>query len=166
MTPEAVIRRLQLQPHPREGGYFREMYRSSLAVPRAALGTQYPGDRSLSTAIYYLITPTTFSAMHRLPGDEVFHHYLGGAVEQLVLLPDNTSQVRVLGSDLENGELPQMVVPANAWQGARLRDGEGFALLGATMAPGFDFADYEHGNRDSLLSQYPSQAELIRLLTT
>jgi predicted cupin superfamily sugar epimerase len=166
MTPEAVIRRLQLQPHPREGGYFREMYRSSLAVPRVALGTQYPGDRSLSTAIYYLITPTTFSAMHRLPGDEVFHHYLGGAVEQLVLLPDNTSQVRVLGSDLENGELPQMVVPANAWQGARLRDGEGFALLGATMAPGFDYADYEHGNRDSLLSQYPSQAELIRLLTT
>jgi predicted cupin superfamily sugar epimerase len=157
---------LQLQPHPREGGYFREMYRSSLAVPRVALGTQYPGDRSLSTAIYYLITPTTFSAMHRLPGDEVFHHYLGGAVEQLVLLPDNTSQVRVLGSDLENGELPQMVVPANAWQGARLRHGEGFALLGATMAPGFDYADYEHGNRDSLLSQYPSQAELIRLLTT
>jgi predicted cupin superfamily sugar epimerase len=166
MTPEAVIRRLQLQPHPREGGHFREMYRSSLTVPQAALGRQHPGDRSLSTAIYYLITPPTFSAMHRLPGDEVFHHYLGGAVEHLVLLPDNTSQVRVLGSDLENGELPQMVVPANAWQGARLRHGEGFALLGATMAPGFDYADYEHGNRDSLLSQYPSQAELIRLLTT
>ena len=166
MTPEAVIRRLQLQPHPREGGYFREMYRSSLTVPQAALGKPYPGDRSLSTAIYYLITPTTFSAMHRLPGDEVFHHYLGGAVEQLVLLPDNTSQVRVLGSDLENGELPQLVVPAHAWQGARLRDGEGFALLGATMAPGFDYADYEHGHRDALLSQYPSQAELIGILTT
>lgn len=165
LTAEAVIARLKLVPHPREGGYFRETYRSPLRIAAGALPAEYAGERSASTAIYYVLTPNTFSEIHRLATDEVFHFYLGDPVEMLQLAPDGRGAVVRLGSDLAAGDLPQVVVPAGVWQGSRLVSGGRFALLGTTVAPGFDFADYTHGQRDNLLADFPDFAELIRALT-
>jgi predicted cupin superfamily sugar epimerase len=159
MTAEEIVARLGLKPHPVEGGYFVETYRSAETLPRDV------GVRSLGTAIYYLLTPTTVSAMHLLPTDEVFHFYLGDPVRQLQLWPDGTGREVLLGTDLAAGQQPQLVVPGGVWQGAVLEPGGRFALLGATMAPGFDYADYRAGGRAELTRAYPGFAELIRRLT-
>ena len=156
---------LDLQPHPVEGGCFRETYRSSERLPGESLPAGCGGPRSLATAIYYLLTPETFSAMHRLPSDEVFHHYVGDPVEMLQLRPDGSGAIVVLGSDIIAGMRPQIVVPKGVWQGARLRSGGRFALLGTTVSPGFDFQDYESGHRDELARLYPQFQELIAALT-
>jgi predicted cupin superfamily sugar epimerase len=164
MTPELIIQRLGLKPHP-EGGYYTETYRAPESIPAPALPSRYSGERALSTAIYYLLTPGTFSSLHRLQSDEIFHFYLGDPVDMLRLKPDGSSVTLTLGADLANGELPQVVVPAGDWQGARLKPGGRFALLGCTVAPGFDFTDFETGKRDALLSLYPSHTALITTLT-
>jgi predicted cupin superfamily sugar epimerase len=166
MTAQEIIRQLNLQKHPKEGGYFRETYRSPLSTPREQLPPAYSGPRSFSTAIYYLITPDSFSAMHCLPGEEIFHHYLGDPVEMLLLHADGRSEIVTMGKDLSRGHVPQVVVPASTWQGSRLIEGGSFALLGCTMSPGFDYADYQHGSREELMRRYPSQAQLIGALTT
>jgi len=162
---EEIIEALKLQPHPNEGGFFVETYRSKGTIAKAQLPGVYSGDRSYSTAIYYLLTPETCSAMHRLPTDEVFHFYLGDPVFQLHLRPDGSSQVFTLGSDILAGQRPQLVVPGETWQGAYLAEGGQFALLGATVAPAFDFSDYEHGKRDLLCMLFPSRKDLIERLT-
>ena len=119
----------------------------------------FAGERSHGTAIYYLLTPDSFSAMHRLPGDEVFHFYLGDPVEMLELHPDGSATTTVLGSDPRTMRL-QHVVLGGTWQGTRLVAGGAWALLGCTVAPGFDYADYEAGTGD-LMNEYPGHAELI-----
>jgi predicted cupin superfamily sugar epimerase len=162
MTAEQLISRLGLVPLPREGGWYRETYRADLELPAAALAPRCPGPRAAGTAIYYLLTPDTFSALHRLASDEVFHFYLGGRVEMLLLDPRrNEGRVVVLGSDLLAGEQPQVVVPRGVWQGSRLRPGGAFALLGTTMAPGFDFADYEDADPEALAAAFPAFADRI-----
>ncbi|MBX9681100.1 MAG: cupin domain-containing protein [Gemmataceae bacterium] len=162
---DELIERLGLQPHPREGGFFRETYRSEESLSPDSIGGRYFGPRSVSTAIYYLLKPGTFSALHRLKSDEVFHFYLGGPVRMLQLFPDGRSETIVLGSDLEAGQHLQVVAPRNVWQGTLLEPGSEFALLGCTVAPGFDYVDYEHASRDEMLRTYPSQAEWIQQLT-
>jgi uncharacterized protein len=159
MTAEEVIERLNLQPHPVEGGFFRETYRSAGTLERGA------AVRSIGTAIYYLLTPKTVSALHRLPGDELFHFYLGDPVRMLQLWPDSSTQILTIGTDLKAGQVPQLVVPGGVWQGSVLIDGGKFALLGATMGPGFDYADYEAGDREALTAKYPAAAEMITRLT-
>ncbi len=163
-TAEELIQHLGLVPHPKEGGFFRETYRAAEAWPVGALPTRYRGERSANTAIYYLLTPSTYSALHRLETDEIFHFYLGGPVRMLQLLPDGTGRTRLLGPDVLKGQELQLVVPRGVWQGSFLEAGS-FALLGCTVAPGFDFADYEGGTRQALLQQYPDFADLIRRLT-
>jgi predicted cupin superfamily sugar epimerase len=153
LTPAQLITALDLKPLPLEGGYFRETYRSPL---------RWNG-KSASTAIYYLLTPDTFSALHRLPTDEVFHFYLGDPVEMLQLGPSGGRTI-TLGTDVLGGQCPQAVVPAGVWQGSVLRPGGAFALLGTTMAPGFDFADYEAGERGQLTAAFPEFAEWIERL--
>jgi predicted cupin superfamily sugar epimerase len=155
LTAEELIRLLRLEPLPREGGWYRETYRSALQWPAAA--------RAAGTAIYYLLTPDTFSALHRLPTDEVFHFYLGDPVEMLQLGPSPTEGGRILtlGPDILAGQQAQTVVPAGVWQGSQLREGGRFALMGTTMAPGFDFADYEAGERAVLTAMYPEFAGRI-----
>lgn len=149
-TAADLIAALGLVPLLPEGGYFRETYRS----------TARHGGKALATAIYYLLTPDTFSAMHRLPTDEVYHFYLGDPVRLLQLGPDG-GQVIDLGPDLAAGQRPQWVVPAGAWQGSCLVAGGRFALLGTTMAPGYDPSDYEAGDRGRLTAAYPPWAALI-----
>ncbi len=166
LTSADLIRLLGLAPHPREGGFFAETYRSELRLPAESLPPAYGQPRHAGTAIYYLLTPETFSALHRLPGDEVFHFYLGDPVELVCLGPaPGEGQVLRLGQGLAAGERLQTVVRAGLWQGSRLMPGGRWALLGTTMAPGFDFADYEHGDRQTLLERFPSFAGWIRELT-
>lgn len=165
MTADKIKKLLQLETLPHEGGFFNETYRSALDIPREVVGGAYSGARSASTAIYYLLTETCISRMHRLPGDELFHFYLGDPVRMLQIHPDGSHEEIVLGQDLAAGMRPQVVVPGGTWQGARVIDGGRFALLGATMAPGFDFDDYEHGQRSALAAAYPALADRIRALT-
>ncbi len=165
MTVEEIIALLKLKPHPKEGGFFSETYRASGSIPPGALPSRYVGPRTFGTCIYYLLTPATFSAMHRLQSDEIFHFYLGDPVEMLQLLPDGTGQTIVLGTDLHAGMQPQVIVTRGVWQGSRLVAGGKFALLGCTVAPGFEFADYEHGRRSDLIGSYPQFREKIAALT-
>jgi uncharacterized protein len=161
-SADELIRHLGLLPHPKEGGFFRETYRSaeSLAVP-----SRYHGPRAAGTAIYYLLTPNTFSALHRLQSDEIFHFYLGDPIRMLQLDPDGKSRTIVLGPNVLAGQHLQVVVPRGIWQGSLLEPGGAFALLGCTVAPGFEYDDYEAGDRQALSSQYPAFAELIERLT-
>lgn len=151
-----IIRQLALKPLRGEGGYYRETWRG---LPADRQG------RAAGTAIYYLLTPRTFSALHRLPFDEVYHFYLGEPVTMLLLYPGGFSAIVTLGPEITQGEQVQLVVPAGVWQGSRLRDGRGFALLGTTMAPGFDLQDLELGSRQQLLRGWPEQRQLITQLT-
>lgn len=159
MQAQEVIQLLGLEPHPEEGGFYRETYRSAASFQP---GHPFAGSRSVGTGIYFLLTPETFSEMHRLPGDEAFHFYLGDPVEMLLLRPDGRSETLLLTNDLTVGR-PQVVVPGGVWQGARLVEGGAFALLGTTMGPGFEFEDYESGT-EGLLDSYPERASLIRSL--
>lgn len=160
LTVKKIIRLLKLQPLPQEGGRYRETYRSALKMDRGA-GTK----RSLGTSIYYLITPEGFSAMHRVCSDEIFHFYLGDPVEMLLLYPGGRSRKIILGPDLEKGQHPQFTVPKNIWQGSRLIKGGRFALLGTTVCPGFDFADYRQCRRKELWKKYPQCRQAITALT-
>jgi predicted cupin superfamily sugar epimerase len=161
-TAEELIQRLGLVPHPKEGGYFRETYRSGDA--HTTLAQRYQGSRCAGTAIYYLLTPSTYSALHRLQTDEIFHFYLGDPIRMLQLDPDGQGRTIVLGPDVLHGQQLQVVVPRGIWQGSFLEPGGAFALLGCTVAPGFEYADYEAGDRQTLLKQYPAFTELIQKL--
>jgi len=165
MTAEEVKQLLQLQRMPQEGGFFRETYRSRWQVSAEYLPDGFRGSRSIGTAIYYMITPESFSALHRLPGSEVFHFYAGDPAVMLQLLPDGTSQTITLGTDLLAGQQPQVIVRGHVWQGCRLAPGGQWALLGTTMSPGFDRADYEHADRDQLIAAYPGAGQQIREYT-
>src|SRR5262249_11892772 len=164
-TAEQLIATLGLKPLPLEGGYYRETYRSPDRLPATTLPSRYSTEKSAGTAIYYLLTPDSFSALHRLHADEIFHFYLGSPVHMLQLLPTGEGIMVTIGPDILNGQQPQVVVPAGVWQGSCLAEGGAFALLGTTMAPGFDFGDYEAGDRQMLISGYPRFANLIRRLT-
>jgi len=161
MTADDVKKVLGLQPHPREGGWYVRTWESAeyVSLPR------YTGKRRTSTAIYYLLEPGTFSEMHVLQSDEIFHHYLGGAVEMLQLFEDGSSTVTVIGKDIAAGEVPQHVVPRGVWQGSRLLKSEGWALLGCTVSPGFEFQDYANASAAELIARWPAEAERIRRLT-
>jgi uncharacterized protein len=160
LSSSDVIRIMKLQPHPVEGGYFRETHRTR------GLLEAFGGERSIGTAIYYLLTADTVSEMHLLPGDEIFHFYLGDPLETLMLLPDGGSATHVLGPDLLSGQFPQLVVPGGVWQGShRLAGPHGYTLIGATMAPGFDYRDYTTGRRGDLATKWPDRSELITKLT-
>jgi len=166
MTADEVKTLLGLQPHPREGGWYVRTWESAERIaPESLPDARYAGARRTSTAIYYLLEPGTFSEMHSLASDEIFHHYLGGAVEMLMLLPDGSSERVVIGKDLAAGERPQQVVPRGVWQGSRLLVAEGWALLGCTVSPGFEFEDYQDASADQLIARWPQQAETIRALT-
>nr|MBI3613046.1 cupin domain-containing protein [Nitrospirota bacterium] len=165
LSVETLKALLHLKPLPVEGGYYAESYRSAESIAGDSLPGRYAGARSFGTGIYYLLTPDTCSMLHRLKSDEVYHFYLGDPVELLQLGPGELGTVVTLGPDLERGMKVQHVVPRGLWQGSRLRPRGRWALLGTTMAPGFDFADFEAGGREPLLRAYPQFEELILALT-
>lgn len=167
LTVKQIIDHLDLQPLPVEGGLFRQTYCSEEIIPKDSLPDRYQRDKAFSTAIFYLLTsdPDSFSAMHTLPTDEIYHFYLGDPVEMLLLYPRGESQRIILGQEIHKGHHLQFVVPRSTWQGSCLQTGGHFALLGTTMAPGFDPQDYMGGEREELIQRYPDQAELINKLT-
>ena len=163
LTADEVVRLLELSPHP-EGGFYRETFRApDLPVPLPDRGV-----RAASTAIYFLLRQGDFSALHRVRSDEAWHHYLGAPLE-LHLFDDAGHSVVVLGPDLARGERPQAVVPRGVFQGARLaasdRAGHHFALVGCTVAPGFDFLDFEMPSRAALFAEFPGHRALVEDLT-
>jgi hypothetical protein len=152
-----VIDLLQLSPHP-EGGFYRETFRSSAMV------TLERGPRAAGTCIYFLLPAGTFSALHRVSSDEGWHHYAGDPL-RIDLLDDGGRHLAVrLGDDVLAGDTPQHVVPAGAWQAATPL-GDRYSLVGCTVAPGFDFADFEMPSRTELLARFPSHAALITSVT-
>jgi predicted cupin superfamily sugar epimerase len=159
MTANEIKTLLNLAPHPIEGGAFRQTYISSCTVdlPR--------GTRSVGTCIYYLLETGVFSEMHTLTSDEIFHFYLGDPVEMLQLYPDGHSAVFTLGPDLAADQHVQLLVPAGVWQGTRLLESGKMALLGCTVSPGFDYADYRNASYAKLVKKWPAEAKRIRALT-
>jgi len=167
LTADEIVELLRLEPLPGEGGRYRQTYRSDETLPAGALPARYGTDRPMSTAIYYLLTDErdSFSAFHRLPTDEIYHFYLGSPAEIFLLRPDGDTERVVLGPDLAGGDRVQLVVPRGVWQGSRVVPGGRYVLLGTTMAPGFEFADFEAGAREELVARYPDRAGVIRELT-
>jgi predicted cupin superfamily sugar epimerase len=160
-----LIARLGLAPHP-ERGYFVETYRSPLAVSGAGGPLPHGGRRSASTAIYFLVTaaqPTTF--LHRLISDEIFHLYEGGPLDVLLLRDGGPGEVARLGPDVAAGERPQLVIPAGTWFAVELPPGATHCLFGCTVAPGFEFADFELAAGPELASRFPKHAASIARMT-
>ena len=157
LNAEELIRSLDLKPHP-EGGYYRETYRGPSLIP----GLEPP--RPFSTAIYYLLVPGALSKMHRLASDEMFHFYLGDPVTWVLLEKEGNWRKIILGPNLQAGQTVQLLIAAGTWFGGYLNEGGKFALMGTTVAPGFDFADFQLGNPEELLKAFPrAEAEILRL---
>jgi len=165
LGPEEIIEALKLKPLPEEGGFYLETYRSPIELSADIIFPPLGGTRSAGTAIYYLLTPGTFSALHRLPSDEIFHFYLGDPVELLELERNSRGRVVRLGQDLFEDMKLQHVVQGGTWQGSKLIAGGNFALMGTTVTPGFSFQDYEAGKREQLVKLYPDFEKLIKELT-
>ena len=163
---QQFIDRLQLAPHP-EGGYYRRTYQSSINIPNGSLPEVFTGNRLAATAIYFLLTGDSFSAFHRLKVDEMWHFYAGEAVVLHCIYPNGELQTYYLGNPLNNPEASfQVLIPAQTWFSAEVITPakDDFALVGCTLSPGFDFADFELAEKAVLLKAYPQYGELIQRL--
>jgi predicted cupin superfamily sugar epimerase len=167
-TADDIIRIFDLKPLPGEGGWYSETHRSSEFIPREALDERYSGPRAYSTVIYYMITADDCSKMHRVASDEIFCYHMGDPVKMLLLFPGGAGEQIVIGSDLAAGQIPQMIVPAGTWFGCCIEPQSsraGYSLMSCIVAPGFEFEDYQQGQRDKLLARYPEETDLIKRLT-
>ena len=165
MEAQDIIKKLNLKVHPTEGGYYIETYRSKDIINENNLPNRYNKDKSICTAIYFFLTPDTFSEIHKIPTDEIFHFYAGDTVEMLQLDPNGEGKIIKIGNNINEDEQPQVIVPANCWQGSRLIKGGKYALMGTTVSPGFDFEDYKTANKEELIRKYPDFKEIIEFLT-
>lgn len=161
---EDIIQKLQLKPHP-EGGYFKETYRSLGEIDIESLGSEYNGKRNYSTCIYFLLTSDNFSSFHKVNQDEIWHFYDGSSIRLHVISEDGNYSEYKIGRDFSNGEVPQLVVPGGHWFAAEVSDNDSYSLVGCTVAPGFDFADFKLPSREKLVSIYPQHEILIDRLT-
>ena len=160
------IEKYNLLPHP-EGGYYAETYRSSESISENALPNRFTGDRSFSTGIYFLLEKDDFSAFHKIKSDEMWHFYAGEALDIFVIDPETGNlEIIKLGSNPDNGETFQAVVPAGAWFGSRPATNSSYSLVGCTVAPGFDFADFEMAERNNLTDLFPEHKKMIQELTS
>lgn len=163
ITVKELIERYNLQAHP-EGGHYFQTYYSTETIPADTLPGRFGGDRCFSTAIYFLLSGKQFSAFHRIKSDELWHFYNGVGLHIYVLHPDGRGEVLKLGADLANGYSFQQVVPAGCWFASKPVDENGFSFVGCTVAPGFDFADFELAKKDDLIKQYPQYGDWIEIL--
>ena len=158
MSAEKIIRKLQLKPHP-EGGFYRETYRSP-----QSLATIKSKRRNISTAIYYLLENEDKSHFHRIKSDELWFFHQGNPLEILLIQNDQIETI-ILGNDLENGEIPMAVIPAGTWFASCIKNATGFSLVSCTVAPGFDFVDFQLAGKENLLREYPHLKESIEKFT-
>lgn len=165
MNAAYYVNTLNMLPHP-EGGYFAETYRSAETISQAALPDRFNEARAFGTAIYFLLENHHISALHRIQSDEIWHFYDGGTLEVSVISPTGKLTIIRLGRNLNQGEVFQAVVPAGSWFGSKPAVGTDFSLVGCTVAPGFDFADFEMADRATLLAEFPQHRAVIEKLTT
>ena len=163
-TAKDFIEHYKLLPHP-EGGYYRETYRSAESIIHTALPQRFNGKRSFSTAIYFLLEKGNFSAFHRIKSDECWHFYAGACLLVHVIHENGNPETIKLGSNILNGETFQFVVPAGCWFASEPAEESSFSFVGCTVAPGFDFADFELAEADALSELYPQHEKIIRRLT-
>lgn len=163
ISAEYWIDRLALQPHP-EGGFYRETYRSGENIQVCGLPLRFTSPRSFSTAIYFLLRSNDKSLLHRIKSDELWHFHYGGTLNIYVLQHDDLSIFK-LGSNLDEGDSLQVAIPANSWFGARITSPDSYTLASCTVAPGFDFQDFQMGERRQLMNDFPMHAQLIAELT-
>lgn len=159
-----LIQSLELIHHP-EGGFYKETYRSEGNISKDVLSAEYSGDRSYSTGIYFMLTADTFSAFHKINQDEMWHFYDGAPIELHTITEDGTYSCVHIGRDIEKGEHLQYVVPGGVWFASRVKDNAEYALLGCTVAPGFDFADFVLPNTAEMTKMFPQHARIIEELT-
>jgi len=166
MTKDAAywVAKLDLIPHP-EGGYYRQTYRAELSLAKETLPPEFAGPRPACTAIYFLLEGENFSAFHRLRSDEMWHFYFGGTVSVHVIELGGRHSEILLGGDPESGDVFQAVVSAGRWFASCVKNPETFALVGCTVSPGFDFADFEMAEREALVRSYPQHRALIERFT-
>lgn len=160
MPAQDYINHLQLLPHP-EGGYYKETYRSSLTNRY----NEFDGERNVATCIYFLLDKNNFSAFHKIKSDEMWHFYAGDTLEVIEINPSGELRITEIGQDIKTGQTFQYVVKANHWFGSRVKSGGEFSLVGCTVAPGFDFKDFEMAERNSLIKSFPQHREIIKSLT-
>lgn len=157
MKAKDLIEKLQLIPHP-EGGYYKQTYRSTIEV--SVEGNM----RHMCTSIYYLLEDDNISHFHRIKSEELWFFHMGEALE-IVILDTHNPRTIILGNEIDKGEVPQAFIPANTWFGSRVKNRKGFTLVSCTVAPGFDFADFELAKKHDLLTLYPQLEELIKQFT-
>ncbi len=167
MNAEYWITKLQLEKHP-EGGYFKETYRSDESIPLSGLPSRFQADRAFCTAILFLLRTNEFSAFHRIKSDELWHFYSGNTLSVYVIHSDGTLETILLGPNPDKGEVFQAVVPAGTWFASKVNNDavtNAFALVGCTVSPGFDFADFEMADRKKLCAKFSMHEKLISSLT-
>lgn len=162
-TVQKIVEQLDLLPHP-EGGFFKESYRSIELIEQAHLPNRFSGNRNFSTAIYFLLTSGNFSAFHRIQQDEVWHFYEGAPLNVHVITPEGKYTKYKVGS-LNQGLKPQLVVPKGCWFASNIDEEDSYTLVGCTVAPGFDFADFELAKKDELSNLFPEHTDIINQLT-
>ncbi len=158
------IEKLGLIPHP-EGGFFREVYRADETITKESLPERYNGNRAFSTSIYFLLEGGQVSALHWLKSDEVWNYYDGSSANIYIIKPDGQLEIKKIGNRLNEDESFQIVIKKNCWFGAELEDKSSFILIGCFVSPGFDFSDFEMGERSNLINLYPQHSEFIIRLT-
>lgn len=163
LTPRQLIQQYALQPHP-EGGWYKETYKSSEYNSATSLPERFGGSRAFSTAIYFLLEQENFSAFHRIKSDECWHFYAGGSLLVYVIQQDGRLDIIQLGNDIEKEQVFQYVVPANCWFAGKPAPGSAYCFVGCTVAPGFDFADFELADASILSGLYPEHESMIRQL--
>ncbi|MFA6979359.1 MAG: cupin domain-containing protein [Ignavibacteriaceae bacterium] len=164
MNAKYWIHKLDLIKH-LEGGYYKEIYRSEEVIALEALPDRYSGERNVSTSIYFMLDKEQVSHFHKLQSDEIWHFYYGGSLTIYMINESGNYSVQKLGRNLDEGEALQFVIPKCTWFAAEVNDKKSFSLIGCTVAPGFDFADFELSKREELVKQFPQYKSLIERLT-
>lgn len=159
-----LVATFNLLPHP-EGGFYKETYRSDGVIRKDALPKNFSGDRNYATAIYFLLTSENFSAFHKIEQDEIWHFYDGSPLYVHVIDKEGNYTRHEVGIDIDAGQVPQLVVPAGCWFASSVKEEDSYSFVGCTVAPGFDFADFELANYETLAQEYPKHKEIIKKLT-
>lgn len=159
-----LVKKLDLQPHP-EGGYFKEVYRSDELIKTEGLPERYSSERCFGTSIYYMLEGEQFSAFHKLQSDETWHFYLGSPIVLHLISSEGSYSKIVLGKNITEDEILQYTIPKETWFSAEVKDRNTYSLVGCTVAPGFDFKDFQFGKRDELMKLLPSQSDIISKFT-
>lgn len=161
---EKIVQKLDMNSHP-EGGFYKETYRSEGVIPQQILSKEFKGERNYCTAIYFLLTSDNFSAFHKINQDEIWHYYEGSSLFVHVIDLEGKYHRYSVGINLDEGELPQLAVPAGCWFASSVKKEDSYSLVGCTVSPGFDFDDFELGDKKDLIQQFPEYKDVITQYT-